>query len=54
MPLDWFHFWNQFEIEINEAKIAPASKFSYLKELLSPRMRLLIDGVPFTSDGYLR
>ena len=30
------------------------SKFSYLKELLIPRVRLLIDGLPFTSEGYSR
>ena len=29
------------------------SKF-YLKELLIPRVRLLIDSIPFTSEGYSR
>ena len=30
------------------------SKFSYLKELLIPRVRLLIDSLPFTLEGYSR
>ena len=54
MSLDWFRFWNQFEIEIDKAEICPVSKFSYLKELLNPRVRLLIDGLPFISEGYSR
>ena len=32
----------------------PVSKFNYLKELLAPKVRLLIDALPFTSEGYLR
>ena len=51
--LDWFRFWNQFETEINQVQIIPISKFSYLKELLVPKVRLLIDGLPFTSEGYV-
>ena len=42
--LDLLHFWKQFESETD--------KFSYLKELLIPRVRLLIDGLPFASEGY--
>ena len=49
--LDWFRFWNQFETEINQVQISPLSEFSYLKELLIPKVRLLIDGLPFTSEG---
>ena len=52
--LDWFRFWNQFETEIDQVQISPISKFSYLKELLVPKVRLLIDGLPFTSEGYAR
>ena len=32
--LDWFHFWNQYESEIDKQDISPITKFSYLKELL--------------------
>ena len=52
--LDWFRFWNQFESVIGKAEIGPVSKFSYMKDLLIPRVRLLIDGLPFTSEGYSR
>ena len=30
------------------------SKFSYLKESVIPKVRLLIDSLPFTSEGYTR
>ena len=49
---DWF--WNQFKTEIDQVQISPISKFSYLKDLLVPKVRLLIDGLPFTSEGYAR
>ena len=52
--MDWFSFWNQFESEIDKAEIGPVSKFSYLKELLIPRKRLRIDGLPFILEGYSR
>ena len=52
--LDWFRFWNQFETEIDQVQISPISKFSYLKELLVAKVRLLIDGLPFISEGYAR
>ena len=52
--LDWFRFWNQFETEIDQVQISLISKFSYLKELLVPKVRLLIDGLPFTSEVYAR
>ena len=52
--LDWFRFWNLFETEIDQVQISPISKFSYLKELLVPKVRLLIDGLPFTPEGYTR
>ena len=51
---DWWRFWNQFEAEVDNTKINQVTKFSYLKELLLPRVRLLIDGLPFTSEGYER
>ena len=49
--LDWFRYWNQFESEIDKIgpEIGPVSKFSLLKELLIPGVRLLIDSLLFTS-----
>ena len=46
--------WNQFETEIDQVQISSISKFSYLKELLVPKVRLLTDGLPFTSEGYAK
>ena len=53
-PIDWMRFWNQFSAEIDKTKISNVSKFSYLKELLDSKVRLLVDGLPFTSEGYER
>ena len=51
-PLDWLRFWNQFEAEIDVAAI---TKFSCsLKELVDPKVRSTIDGLPFTTEGYER
>ena len=52
--LDWFRFWNQYETQIDKSGLSPISKFSYLKELLAPKARVLIDGLPFTTEGYER
>ena len=46
--LDWFRFWNQFESEIEKSELSPVSKFPYLKELVSPKVRSLIDVLLFT------
>lgn len=52
--LDWQRFWGQFEAEIDKAEIGQIAKFSYLKELLVPKVRICVDGLPFTSEGYER
>ena len=52
--LDWYRFWNQFEAEIDRVKIDSVTKFSYLKELLMPKVRAYIEGLPFTTEGYER
>ena len=52
--LDWFRFWHQYETQIDKSGLSPISKFSYLKELLAPKARVLIDGLPFTTKGYER
>ena len=52
--LDWFRFWNQFKTEISKQDISPVTKFSYLKEFLFPQVRKLLDGLPFTPEGYSR
>ena len=52
--LDWQRFWGQFETEIDKAEISQIAKLSYLKELVEPRVRTYIDGLPFTIEGYER
>ena len=52
--LDWFRFLNQFETEIDKVEISALSKFSYLTEFLVPKVIALTDGLPFTTEGYVR
>ena len=51
---DWPRFWNQFEAEIDRTEVAAVTKFSYLKELVDPKVKTTIDGLPFTTEGYQR
>ena len=34
--------------------MAAVTKFSYLKELVNPKVKTSIDGLPFTTEGYQR
>ena len=52
--LDWQRFWGQFAVEIDKSDIGQVTKFSYLKELLVPKVRAVINGLPFNSEGYTR
>ena len=52
--LDWLRSWSQFETEINRVDITTISKFSYLKELVIPKLSALIDGLPINTEGYER
>ena len=52
--LDWVRFWNQFETEIDKSNITQVAKLSYLRELLMPNARVMIEGLPFSSEGYER
>ena len=54
MPTDWIRLWGESEAEIDLSKIPHISKFSYLKELLAPSVTTLVDGLPFTTEGYER
>ena len=51
---DWPRFWSQFEVEIDKNTIPQVTKFSYLKELVEPKVRVLVDGLPFNSEGFER
>ena len=50
----WLPFWNKFDAEIETTNLAPVTKFAYLKELIEPKVRADIDGLPFTTEGYER
>ena len=52
--LDWLRGWKQFETEIDKAAITQVAKFSYLKELLIPKIRSVVDGLPYNTEGYER
>ena len=41
-------------LEIDKQDISPVTKFSYLNGFLFPQVRKLIDGLPFTPEGYSR
>jgi hypothetical protein len=45
-------FWGQFSGGIELADIPDVMKFSYMKELVEPKIRTCIDGLPFTTEGY--
>ena len=51
---NWLSFWNTFEVEVDSADLPAVTKFSYLKEMIEPKVRLAIDGLPLTSEGYER
>ena len=50
----WLPFWNTFCAEIESTKLAPVTKFAYLRELLQPQVKVDIDGLPFSTEGYKR
>ena len=41
---DWLRFWNEFNVEIEKSALPAVSKFGYLKELLAPKAKVLING----------
>ena len=51
---DWNRFWGQFNESIERSGLASVAKFSYLKELLSDKVRRDVESLPFTSEGYNR
>ena len=52
---DFLRFWNTFVEEVDNKPTFPATtKFSYLKEYLGPKVRPIIESLPFTTEGYTR
>ena len=52
--MDWFRFWNQFKIEVDQKTIDQITKFNYLKEFIEPKVRYLIDNLNHGAEGYER
>ncbi len=51
---DWTRFWEQYKAGIGADDISNVTKFSYLKELLEPKVRALVDGLLLTTEGFER
>jgi len=43
---DWPRFWNQFEAEIVRSEVAAVTKFSYLNELVDPKVKTAMMACP--------
>ena len=52
--MDWPRFWGQFAETIDKTSVAPITKFSYLRELVDPKVGRTIEALPFTAEGYNR
>ena len=48
---NWLPFINKFEVEIDKTDLLPLTKFAYLNELLEPKVRADIDGLPLSIEG---
>jgi bifunctional pyridoxal-dependent enzyme with beta-cystathionase and maltose regulon repressor activities len=44
--LDWVRFWSLFSTQIDQTSIPDEAKFSYLKELVIPKVRATIEKLP--------
>ena len=52
--MNWPKFWGQFREAIDKSTIAAITKFTYLLELLEPKVKRCIEALPFSSEGYNR
>ena len=51
---NWLSFWHTFEVEVDSTDLPAVTKFSYLKEMIETKVRLAIDGLQLTFEGYER
>ena len=42
----WLPFWNKFQAEIDKTNLASVTKFAYLTDLVDPKVRTEIGGLP--------
>ena len=52
--MDWPRFWGQFSENIDKTSVAPITKFTCLRELVTPQVSQTIEALPFTAEGYNR
>ena len=52
--IDWFRFWNYLKYETDRSELSAVSKCFDLKELISSKVRVIIDGLRFTNQGQTR
>ena len=50
--MDWPRFWSQFMENIDQKELAATNKLSYLH--LSPKVKAVINGLPYNETGYKR
>ncbi|CAB4040729.1 Hypothetical predicted protein, partial [Paramuricea clavata] len=53
-PLVWPRFCGQFTETVDKRSIAPVNKFAHLCGFLSPKVKTIIEGLPFDPEGYNR
>ena len=51
--MDWTRFLGQFMEAIDKSSI-PITTFTYLRELLCPKVRRCVEALPFSAEGYNR
>lgn len=51
---NWLPFWNKLKPEIDSSNMVAVTKFAYLKEMLEPKVKQGINGLPFITEGYER
>ena len=50
---DWQRFWGQFIETIDKTTMPPITKFTYLCELLDPKIKHIVDSLPFTARAII-
>ena len=51
---DWPRFWGQFQENIDKTSAPAITKFAYLRELLSDKVKHVVEALPFSPEGYNR
>ena len=52
--INYFKFWNQLKTQTDKSEWSSVTKLPYLKEMVTPKVRLLIDGLTCNTEGYER